>query len=238
MSFTVSSVTFDCLYLGLGLALLWFPRQWLRVGFLGRARGSRKRKNWAPNRDREPGDVSVRFGEEFSKARNWVDFFRAFTGGAAVGGLFPGVVAFATADPKPTKETIQLLFILKVVVFLTGLLIQMLRWEGRLTLFAPLFYVQGLAFGLLTNVPAALLAVIGVWALNAVLPSAAIFLVVFGFLELCLGFMFKAPNARPKDILLAAALSVLPVLISILFKRHLAQFTKRTKIIDSSPTPD
>jgi hypothetical protein len=233
--FTAYSVTFNFLYLGVALTLLWFPRHWLRVGSLGRGRGRRKPQAWTPNREREPGDISVRFGEEFSKARNWIDFFRAFAGGAAIGGLFSGVVAFAAADPKPTKETIQLLFILKLLVFLASLLIQMVRLEGRLTLFAPLFYMQGLAFGLLVNLPSALLAMIGVWALNPVLPSAAIFLVVFAFLELSLGFMFKVP---PPDTLLAAGLSLLPVLISILCKRHLAQFTKRTKIISASPTPD
>ena len=82
---------------------------------------------------------------------------------------------------------------------------------------------------------ATMLGIVGAIVLRLVMGSAAIFLLVFSILELCLGYIFSAP--RPST-LMAAGLSVLPVLISILSKRHLAQFTKRTKIIDSSPAAD
>jgi hypothetical protein len=233
VEFTFLSVTFHPLYLGVALALLWLPRQWLRIGALGAGRSRRRPQDWSPNRDREPGDRSVRFGDEIGKLRNWVDILRAFAGGAAVGGLFEGVAAFAAADPKPTKDTLQLLLVLKVVILLAGVFMQMLRFEGRLTLFAPIFYLQGLAFGLL-GLWAALLAIIGVWALNPVLPSAAILLFVFAILELILGFLLKVPH---KETTLAASLSAVPTLISIMTKRHLAQFTKKTKIIGPSSIP-
>jgi hypothetical protein len=228
VSVTLLSVNFDLLYLGLGLVLLWFPRQWLRYGaFRGRVRGQRSR-GWAPNRDREPGDLSVWLGEETAKMRNWVDFFRALAGGAAVGGtLFPAVAAITAAGPRPDALTVKLILGLKLFVLLIGLAVQMFRLETKLSLFAPIFYIQGLAFGLI-GVKAALVAIILAWVANALLPSAAVLLTVFGCLEVIAALFFHAPR---QATFIAGGLSVLPVLVSILLKRRLAQFTKRTKII-------
>jgi hypothetical protein len=228
VQFTFHAVNFYPLYLGLALALLWLPRQWLRFGVI---RASRRRpRDWAPNRDRQPGDVSVRFGEEFRKARNWVDFFRALAGSVAVGGLLPGVAAFAAADPRPTKDNLHFILLLKAVVMLVSLLVQLLRVEGRVTLFAPLFFLQGLSFGFL-GVPAAVLAVVGVWALNPALPSAAVFLFVLGALELVFSSLFGVSRL---SMAMVVALTMMPGFVSILSKRHLAQFTKKTKIISTS----
>ncbi len=224
MNFTFFNVTFDALYLGLGLTLLWFPRQWLRYGAFRRS--ARAARSWAPNRDREPGDLSVWLGEETAKMRNWVDFFRALAGGAAIGGtLIPTVAALTASRSDP--QALRLLFGLKVGIFLVGLMVQTIRPEERVSLFAPIFYLQGLAFGLL-GYKAALLALSLAWVANAVLPSAGVLLTVFGFLEILAGVFFGQPK---RECLVAGGLALLPVLASVMFRRRLAQFTKRTKII-------
>jgi hypothetical protein len=223
--------TTDYRLLAIALVLLWLPRQWLRLGRLGNRKRGRKAQEWSPQRERLPGDVAVRIGEEFSKPRNWLDFLRSFTGGAAVGGtLFVGTAIFTMTDPKPERDAVLLVFALKAFILLVGLLIQTLRLEERITLFAPLFYIQGLSFGLI-GYKAALLALIATWALNAALPSAAVLLLVFGTICACLGMVLDANHA---DLGLAVALIFLPGLLSLLMKRRLAQFTKRTKIIASS----
>jgi hypothetical protein len=222
---TFLNVTLDVFYLGLGLLLLWFPRPWLRYGAFRR---KARRRDWAPNRERQPGDFSVWLGEEALKARNWVDFFRALAGGAAVGGtLIPTIAAITPAGPDAGVPAARLVLGLKLAILLAGLALQLFRREERVSLFAPIFYLQGLAFGLL-GWKAAACAIALAWAANAVLPSAAVLLAVFAFLEILAGLFFRQPR---RETLLAGALTLLPVFASLALKRRLAQFTKRTKII-------
>jgi len=220
-------VTVNYPLLAFAILLLWFPRQWLRFG--GFHNGSRRGKRlaeWSPRGQREPGDVSIWFGEEIRKGRNWVDLLRAVAGGLAV--CQPDV-----AFNLPTKADSFMLLLamaLKTAILFCGLLVQILRFEGKATLFAPLFYLQGLAFGLL-GWKAALFAIATVWVINTVLPSAAVFLFVMASLMLCFGMIYHVDN---KELSLAVGLVMLPGLLSVIFKRRLAQFTKKTKIIDGS----
>jgi hypothetical protein len=228
---TVYAVSFDLSYFVPALLLLWFPRQWLRVGTIGRrARGMRAR-DWVPNRDRQPGDLSVWLGEELVKGRNWVDFFRSLAGGAAVGGtLFTGVAALAPADVKPEPIVFTFILGLKGFVLLIGLVVQAFRFEKKLSLFAPIFYLQGLAFGLI-GLKATLVSIVLAWTVNALLPSAGVMLAVFGCLEIIAGLFF---GRSQREVLIAGGLTLLPVFLSLVLKRRLAQFTKKTKIIAGS----
>ena len=229
---TVFSVKLDLVCLLPALLLLWFPRQWLRIGAIGRrVRGSRSRE-WAPTRERQPGDLSVWLGEELGKARNWVDLLRALAGGAAVGGmLFAGVEAFVPAAVPPEPLTLKLILGLKVFVLLVGLTVQMFRFEKKLSMFAPIFYLQGLSFGLI-GLKAALAAILLAWVFNVLLPSAGVMLAVFGCFEVIAALVFGQP---PHKVLIAGGLTLLPVFLSIALKRRLAQFTKKTKLI-AGPT--
>ncbi len=216
-------MTIDYTYLVFALVLLWLPRQWLRLISL---RGSSRGRPLRARVDREPGDISVRMGQELGKSRNWVDLLRAVAGSYAIcrWGTF-------AVEHDASRATLHLVFGLKAAVLVLGLLIQTLRFEGRFSLFAPLFYVLGLSFGLMDWKPACF-AVISIWAVNLVLPSASVFLFVYGCLVTCFGLSF--PGSEHDETLLLAALAILPVLLSVLSKRRLAQFTKKTKIIGSS----
>ncbi len=224
--------------LGLALLLLWFPRQWLRFGgFRTGGRGNKRQREWTPRGQREPGDMSIWCGEEIRKPRNWVDLFRALAGSIAV-----GQVVFTPPD-RPDSFFLLLVLTLKVAIFITAILIQTLRFEGKATLFAPLFYIQGLAFGLVgLKFQVAFFALAAVWVLNTVLPSAAVFLFVYAGLLICFGMILGDRSGR-KEIALAAGLALVPGLLSLIFKRRLAQFTKKTKIVEGSssssaaPTP-
>ena len=224
-------IQIDYRFLGIALLLLWLPRQWLRFGQLGSRSRGRRQKAWTPKRDREPGEISVRFGEEFTKPRNWIDLLRAGVGSYAL----CGCVFTLSADANlPVRNS---LFWLQASFLFVGFLIQILRSEVKVTLFAPLFYLQGLAIGLLgwSN---ALLAITAIWAINPVLPSAAIFLFIFGGLGVCFGLVMPVgatfTGRDSRDVYLLLALAVLPGALSLVLRRRLAQFTKKTKIIMNS----
>jgi hypothetical protein len=68
-----------------------------------------------------------------------------------------------------------------------------------------------------------------VWALNVVLPSAMIFLVVHGFIVLILGLVM---TRAPLESSVAAGLIVMPTLLALLSKRRLmAQFGRKAKVV-------
>jgi hypothetical protein len=71
-------------YLLIALAMLWFPRQWLRTG--ARVLKKRRKPDGAMERlagmgARDPEDKSVQPGREFANFRNYIDLFRALAGG-------------------------------------------------------------------------------------------------------------------------------------------------------------
>ena len=68
----MNSVTVDLPFLLVAIALLWFPRHWLRLGSVFKRRRSANAVRAAkePWNKREQGDPRVNFGAEFSKFRN------------------------------------------------------------------------------------------------------------------------------------------------------------------------
>jgi hypothetical protein len=72
------SVTYY-VYLALAIALLCFPRGWLRFGVRVTPKPARKVNQHKVERD--PYDRSPKPLQEMAKSRNWVDFFRAAAGG-------------------------------------------------------------------------------------------------------------------------------------------------------------
>src|SRR5882724_7233142 len=87
----------------IAIALLWFPRQWMRLGFLKWSRRKRRsegavRREEEPWKSDEPGNPAVKFGSEFMKLRNYVDALRATAGSVAVLGGF-GIIPCIDAAP-------------------------------------------------------------------------------------------------------------------------------------------
>lgn len=207
--------------LPIALLLLWFPRSWLRFGQTERT-GHRRKKGQALASDgeRQTGDQSLWMKEEFAKRRNWLDLLRGIAGGVAI-----YVVAIDPAA-EASPELARSVFWIKTAVLVTAVMAQSLRFEGRVTLFPPVFFITGLAFGVLGLKPAAF-ALITVWALNLVLPSPAAFLAVYAFLAAIYGILL---GNDVRAALLSAALSLLPVVLSVLLRRRLLQLNKRSRL--------
>lgn len=224
-------MTIDYLFLSLALLILWFPRQWLRHGraatrWLRRSR--RKAVDQAQNR--EPGDTRLIIREEFSKLRNYIDYVRALTGGMLVignseWGLEPGIKL--DAEHLLQGNDGETIVYLRMALLGVGVLIQFLRFEGRVTFYAPLFYLGGLGVAL-CGFNAGFLAFLVGWTLNTAAPlTPAGFLSLYALLIFMLGLLFRGLNEG--YAIFAGSISFLPVMVSLLARRSLAIFTKRVK---------
>jgi MFS family permease len=216
-------------YLFFALVLLWLPRQWLRAG--GHVLPSRRRyrsaiRDSSPHHQRQPDDRSIWLREELVKGRNYFDLLRGSIGSWSVVNfcffLPPG--ADAASSGRWT------LFALQAVIFVVAVLIQMIRWYGRISLFAPIFFLMGLTVGV-CGWQVALFAGVLVWALNSALPNPEAFLFVqtialAGFSALFLGTITAMT-------LLGAALVFLPVVVSLLTKEQLMLKTRRPRPAES-----
>lgn len=206
-------------FLALGLLLIWFPRNWLRFGVRVSPKPPRKYNQTKVERD--PYDLSVSPVVEGVKSRNWLDFFRAMIGSWVV----LGVAAERGGGMASGSTTLTLA---ASALGVAGL-IQMVRVEGRLSLFAPIFFLQGMNFGMNGGIIGAI-TMIGAWALSPVLPSAGALLFVQGAATLCLGLLLR--NAEPVLGMIMAGLTWVPVLISVLLRKRLAaSFDKKLKIV-------
>lgn len=203
--------------LPIALLLLWFPRRWLHLG--QSRRGGRRRFDDASGRERQPGDQSLWLKEEFAKRRNWLDLLRAVVGGVAICAVAIDV------RPDAAPDWLNAVFWARAAILVVAVLIQSLRFEDRLTLFPPVFFVTGLAFGVLGFKPA-LFALATVWAVNLVLPSPAAFLAIYAFLAAIYGVLL---GDDPAAAILATVLPLLPVVLSVLFRRRLLQLNKRPR---------
>lgn len=206
-------------YLLIAVAMLWFPRQWLRTG--ARVLKKRRKPDGAMERlagmgARDPEDKSVQPSREFANFRNYIDLFRALAGGYSL-------IQFAfVASGEEAGET---MFILQGAILLVAVLIQTIRFDGRISFFAPIFYFVGLSVGA-TGHYAGLFAFLLVLAINPVIPNPRMFLTAYGLLLLPFGLAFGAAL----DLLgLTAGLLLLPPLLSLLSKRPLVIFTRKAK---------
>ena len=207
-------------YLALSLLLLWFPRNWLRFGVRVTPKPPRKYNQTKVERD--PYDKSVKPLGEAAKSRNWLDLFRAMIGAY-------GVLRVAEQQAQGELADAPVLLALAAGALLVGTMVQMIRLQGRLSLFAPIFFLQGLTFGA-TGGMVGTIAMLGTWGLSPVLPSAGALLFVQGAAALCLSLLLR--GADPVLGMVAAGVTWVPVLISVLFRKRLAAaFDKKLKVI-------
>lgn len=219
----------DWSHLLFALLLLWLPRQLLRAGvrILRGKKGRRRFVDTNPAKARAPDDISVSLRSEGAKLRNYIDFFRAALGSIALlGGVAEIEPALRTAEnagmPAGPGAFYGLLAILVVAV-----LIQSVRIEGRAVLYPPIFFLSGLSFGLCGPV-AALFSLVLIWTVNLALPNPTAFLSIYALLLVLFGVWFRGV-ATPWT-LVAGGLTFMPVLASLLFRRRLVMFSKKTKV--------
>lgn len=226
-----SIVSINYLYLIFAIVLLWMPRQWLRLGrksarALGLARRNRKRDFV---RIRESGDNRVNFSEEFTKARNYIDFLRALVGGLIlVGNPEWGINScFLLVNENGLESTGNFLFELQIGIIAVGVIRQFLRIEGRVTFYAPLFYFAGLAFAL-CGFGAGFFAFLLIWTLNSALPVPPVgFLTVYALMLGLIGILFQGIGNY--YVYAPSIMFVIPVMVSLMAKRSLALFNKKIK---------
>lgn len=212
-------LTINWPYLLIAVAMLWFPRQWLRTG--ARVLKKRHKPDGAMERlagmgARDPEDKSVQPGREFANFRNYIDLFRALAGSY-------GLSQFAFN--AGTEDAELAVFISQTVILLVAVLIQSVRFDGRLSFFAPIFYFVGMSVGT-SGIYTGLFAFALVLAINPVIPTPRMFLTAYSLLLLPFGFVFSAPL----DLLATnIVLILLPPLWSLLAKRPLVIFTRKPK---------
>lgn len=212
-------------YFLLGLLLLWFPRRWMRLGAVvgARRRISHRAAN-EPWRRRDPGDPRLSAREEFAKTRNYFDLFRGVAGALAIMGGF-GIAAGLAPAPGSGRLVANQVFALQVGLMLVGLLIQTIRVEhGRLSFFAPVFYLAGVSVAF-CGPWAALFAFFLVWSVNPMFGNAQAFMAVYAVLLAGFGILFRWGSARMAVV--PAVLCLLPVLASLLTRRRLGTFTRK-----------
>lgn len=211
-------------YLLLAVAMLWFPRQWLRTG--ARVLKKRRKPDGAMERlagigARDPEDKSVQPGREFANFRNYIDLFRALAGGYSLSQF-----AFAGDTDGASMETL----VIQAVILLVAVIIQSVRFDGRLSFFAPIFFFVGMSVGASGHY-AGLFAFALVLAINPIIPNPRLFLTAYGLLLLPFGFVF---GADLRLLGLNAGLVLVPPLASLLTKRPLVIFTKKPKSATAS----
>lgn len=220
----------DLPYLLFALLLLWFPRQWMRLGkaFLNRQRTRSEgmtRREEEPWHNSEPGDPAVSFRTEFGKIRNYIDLLRGAAGSLSIlGGM--GVESCITLPSEPTKVLKGEHFALEIAILIIGLVIQAVRNErGRYLFFPPIFFVAGLTLGLCGD-KAAGFAFVMIWAVNPMLKNPSMFLTVYALLVGLFGLFFN--GVEKYYWVVAMFLVFLPVLLSAMAQRPLVMLARKT----------
>ena len=206
-------------YLLIAVALLWFPRQWLRTGktiLRKRRKPDGALERLAGIGARDPEDRSVQPAREFANFRNYVDLFRALAGGYCL-------TQFAFRAGGEGSDDIAV--IIEALVLLAAVLIQTVRFDGRLSFYAAIFFFVGLNTGASAHY-ANLFAFALVLAINPVIPNPRMFLTAYGLLMLPFGFLLGADATM---LGVCSGLVLLPPLLSLLTKRPVVIFSRKAK---------
>lgn len=222
-------MTINYAYLILAVVLLWMPRQWLRAGRRAARKLGLRRHKRDFGRLRETGDNRVNFIEEFSKPRNYIDFLRALTGGLIlIGNADWGVSSCfgsVTTLHGPAEDVFW--WEVRIAIIAVGVVLQFVRFEGRITFYAPLFFFAGLSCAM-CGWGAGSFAFLLVWVLNTALPIPPVgFLAVYSLLLWLLGILFQGLSNR--YIHAAPVMFLAPVVVSLMARRQLALFSKKMR---------
>lgn len=175
-------------------------------------------------RSSDPTDGRVNLRVEILKTRNHIDFARATLGSAVLLGTWPEWAKAAVGTDFIEADV--LVWAVQVSVLLVGVLVQTLRYERRISLYAPLFYLSGMTLGMCGLYPG-LFPMMLAWLIHRALPGSGALLSVQALLVLVFGVVFLGVDSR--ETFVAAALMFLPVALSLLSRRRLGVFNKRVK---------
>jgi hypothetical protein len=216
-------------FLFLAAVLLWFPRQWMRLGFTFSRKRRRRAEGEAPSpepwRARESGDPRLSFGNEFSKFRNYLDLLRAAAGSLALSGgmSIPPSISVEAGAPR---GTIWQTIIIRAMILLVGLLIQTLRYErNKVRFYPPIFYLAGVSVAL-CDIRGAAFAFALVWAVNPMFGNAQGFLTIYAVFLVVFGHFFAGRGDLSAAY--AGILAFLPVLLSLLSNRPLTLISRKS----------
>ncbi len=209
----------------LAVALLWFPRQWLRLGSVfKRKRSAGVTRSEEPWKAREAGDPRISLAGEFSKFRNYVDLLRAAAGSIALAGGFGLAPCLSVAEGAPRNMTYAVMAV-RAAIMLIGLLVQTVRYERqKFTFYPPIFFIAGLSVGL-CDYRAAAFAFTMIWTVNAMFGNAQAFLTIYAVFIGIFGFLMN--RRLDLSVILAALLCFLPVLLSLLANRPLVIYSRK-----------
>jgi hypothetical protein len=209
----------------LGLLLLWFPRAWLRRGKPVFRRRRRRGRAQDLSQHHSPADSRLNLREEFSKLRNFFDLLRAAAGSLAVIGVGPIQGAFAVGEAGDPRMT-RIVWLAQVAILLIALLAQTVRRQhGRLTLFAPVFFLAGMSLAL-CGPWAALFSFVLIWGVNPILSNTHAFLCLYAVAMSGFGWMFGQVDR--KLAVVGGLLCFLPALLSWMIRRPLTVFSRKT----------
>jgi len=201
------------------LLLLYFPRQWLRLGKKV-IRSSAPRNLGQPVVERDAQDASLSLKSEISRPRNWVDLARAAAGAVAVH------YACFSVEFGAAKSIAPKIFAIKCVLLVLAVLVQVIRLESRVRLVAPIFFILGLSFGLI-GWQSALFAFVAVWTCNRAISSVGVFLFAAASFQIAFGILLARGLFDYQ--LLSAGLAILPLILSGMLKRPLVQLNKPSR---------
>lgn len=212
--------TIHWFYLALALAMLWFPRQWMRLGKLQKKRGRKERETmekFAQEGANDPDDKSVRLTRELRTPRNYLDLFRG-----AAGALALWEFAF-TSEPRD-----WFVLTLKYVILFIAVMIQTVRWRQRITWFAAIFFFAGISIGMGNHV-AGSLAFLLTCTINPVIPTPRVFVGIYALL--LVPFNFFLGDGGMLHAVVNLALVGLPVMFSLLTNRPMVVFTRKRNLV-------
>lgn len=214
------SITIHWPYLLLAVALLWFPRSWLRSGkrlLKKRRKPDDVLEQLAGVGAKDPQNKSVQLGREFKNFRNYVDLLRALAGGYS---LTHYSFSVASGEAMPTQVLAW-----QAAIALGSVAIQSVRYDKRLSFYAPIFFLLGLATGFMGDYTSAFAFAL-VLAINPIIPNPRWFLTAHGVFMLPLGYVFGSSLA---ELMLMVGLILMLPLITLLLKCPLVIFTKKAR---------
>jgi hypothetical protein len=202
----------------IAIALLWLPRTWMRRGAtVWRIRRHRDTRSTGAL---DGSSISAR--REFAKPRNYYDLLRGFAGTLALAGGF-GIDAALWADPLAPHSVAMKVVAIQTVILLAAVLIQAVRFERRVAVSAPVFFIAGIVTVLCPIWPVVCGFLIA-WLLTPIMPNVGGFLIVQALVTAGLVYFLGGLSLL---CLVGIGLCLLPILVSLLTRRPLTVFSRR-----------